>query len=179
MILFLTQATSPFPILMGQRRHTRRGKKNRVYLKSNRTAERIVHQVGGAWTREAKRRLSLSDSFWIKYPYDNDTAFGDITPYKNPFSLMVVAKGVANSSSVPELVVGGSQPKQWCKGRDGVTYMSKSESGGQIHAEMLAVKLAHIIGLKCMNSFILTENGRTYAKIIRLTSSIQVWDKYI
>ena len=39
---------------------------HRQYLKTNRNAERIVSQTGGEETREAKRRLSLSDCFWIK-----------------------------------------------------------------------------------------------------------------
>jgi len=80
---------------------------NRAYLRSNRTDERIVSQTGGEVTREAKQRLSLSDSYWIQHPYGSGTRFEDITPYVTPFSLMTT-RGV-NSGSVHELVLGGSQ----------------------------------------------------------------------
>lgn len=139
-------------------------RKHRAYLKTNRTAERIVAQTGGESTREAKRRLSLSDCYWIKYGYDKDIRFSDITPYHNPFSLMDIQQGTVRSDAVPELVLGGSQPKQWGRGQDGITYMSKAEQSGQIHAEMLAVKLAQASGLKTMNAFVRTEKGKLYAK---------------
>jgi len=138
-------------------------RKHRSYLKTNRTAERVIVQTGGKNTHEAKRRLSLSDSYWVKYDYDASTPFHDITPYNNSFSLMDVHRGNTRSNSVPELVLGGSQPKQWGRGQDGITYMSKAEQGKQVHAEMLAVKLAHQSRLKSMNSFVRTEQGKIYA----------------
>ena len=150
------------------RKNTKRAyalwRKHRFYLKTNRTAERVIAQAGGEHTKEAKRRLSLSDCYWVQYPYDKDVKFIDITPYKNPFSLIQVHRGGVASSAVPELVLGGSQPKQWGLGQDGVTYMSKAEQGLQIHGEMLAVKLAHASGLKSMNTFVRTEKGKLYAK---------------
>jgi len=138
-------------------------RKHRAYLRTNRTAERVVAQLGGENTREAKRRLSLSDCYWIKYPCDFDVKFEDITPYSNSFSIMDVHQGVS-PSSVPELVLGGSQPKQWGQGQDDITYMSKAEQSMQIHTEILAVKLAHASGLKAMNAFVRTESGKVYAK---------------
>lgn len=140
---------------------------HRAYLKTNRTAERVVSQLGGENTFEAKRRLSLSDSFWIKYEYDKETKFDEITPYNNPFSLLEVKPGIARSSAVPELVLGGSQPKQWGRSQEGTTYMTKAEQSGQIHAEMLAVQLALKSGLKTMNAFVQTEKGKLYAKDYR------------
>jgi len=140
-------------------------KANRYYLKTNRTAERIVKQAGGENTVEARRRLSLSDSYWIRYDNDAETAFNSITPYKVPFSSISMYKGMDKSNSVPELVLGGSQPKQWGKNQDGSIYMSKSEQGSQIHGEMLAVKLASLLGLKCMNAFVRTPKGKLHAKI--------------
>jgi len=133
-------------------------KKYRAYLKTNRTAERVVAQLGGENTREANRRLSLSDCYWIKYPCDSDVKFEDITPYSNSFSYE------PGHQSVPELVLGGSQPKQWGRGQDGITYTSKAEQSWQIHTEILAVKLAHASGLKAMNAFVRTESGKLYAK---------------
>jgi len=144
-------------------------RKHRSYLKTNRTAEQVVAQAGGENTREAKRRLSLSDCYWVKHDYDNDSRFQDITPYNNAFSLMDVHRGNIRSSSVPELVLGGSQPKQWGLGPDGITYMSKAEQSRQVHAEMLAVKLAHQSGLKAMNAFVRTEQGKIYAKAYPIT----------
>jgi len=154
----------PFLLPANTKKSYETWRKNRSYLKSNRMAERIVVQTGGAGTREAKRRMSLSDCFWVKYPYDGDTKFADITPYQTPFSLMTAHKGNARSSSVPELVLGGSQPKQWGKGQEGITYMQKTELPNQVHAEMLAVKLAHTAGIKCMNAFVVTDKGKIYAK---------------
>ena len=136
---------------------------NRAYLKSNRTAERIVTQMGGPDTCEAKRRLSLSDSYWIKYDYDKNVKFDAITPYSNMFSLLDVSRGTTSSDSIPELVTSGSQPKQWKRGQDGITYLSKAEQSHQIHTEMLAVRLAMYCRLKTMNAFILTEKGKIYA----------------
>jgi len=138
-------------------------RKHRSYLKTNRTAERVILQAGGKNTREAKRRLSLSDSYWVRYDYDADTKFCDITPYNNSFSLMDVQRGNSRTSSIPEIVLGGSQPKQWGRGQDGITYMSKAEQGQQVHAEMLAVKLAHHSRLKSMNAFVRTPDGKIYA----------------
>lgn len=140
-----------------------RWRSNRIYLKTNRAAERIVKNTGGNSTREAKRRLSLSDGYWVKYGYDEKTLFASITPYLNPFSMAYVHSGGKRSSSVPELVLGGSQPKLWGRGSDGVTYMRKTELSEQIHAEMLAVKLARKCGIKVMNAFIITEKGKIYA----------------
>ena len=132
---------------------------NRVYLKSNRVAEQIVKQAGGINTRESKRRLSLSDSFWVKYEVDNGINFEDITPYLNDFSMLISRGG--KSSSTPELVLGGSQPKQWL--RNGITYMRKAEFPEQVHREMLAVKLARKAGIPVMDAFIEVEKNRIYA----------------
>jgi hypothetical protein len=136
---------------------------HRVYLKTNRLAEQIVEQSGGIDTREAKRRLSLSDGYWIQYKHDIDTLFESITPYINNFSEARIVSS-AKSSSVPELVVGGSQPKMWVRDSDDITYMRKSELPEQVHAEMLAVKLALKCGIPCMNAFIELDYGRIYAK---------------
>ena len=139
-------------------------RRHRAYIRTNRTAELIVSRLGGKGTLEAKRRLSLSDSYWVKYKYDKDTGFNTITPYSNSFSLLDVKPGAAKSSSIPELVLGGSQPKQWGRSQDGTTYMSKAEQPMHVHAEMLAVKLALKSGLKSMNTFVRTDKGKLYAK---------------
>ena len=39
--------------------------KNRYYLTTNRTAKQIILRAGGEEGIEAKRRLSLSDGYWI------------------------------------------------------------------------------------------------------------------
>ena len=138
---------------------------NRTYLRTNRIAEQIVIQSGGSNTRESKRRLSLSDSFWVKYAIDKDVKFEDITPYSNSFSLLV-PRGGQRPSSTPELVLGGAQPKQWlCDETDNFTYMRKAEFPEQVHAEMLAVKLARYAAIPVMNAFIETgcDNYRIYA----------------
>ena len=142
---------------------------HRVYLKSNRAAERILKQFGGEDTFEAKRRLSLSDSYWIKHDYDRDVKFADVTPYLNKFSEGFVVEGGVRSSSVPEFVLGGSQPKVWKRGSDGTTYLRKVELPEQVYAEMLAVKLLRKSGLGIMNSFVITANGKLYADKFELT----------
>ena len=161
--MILDHAKCPFVHSDNPKKAYETWRKHRSYLKTNRTAERVILQSGGKNTREAKRRLSLSDCYWIQYDYDANTPFGEITPYKNTFSTMDVHRGNGRSSSVPELVLGGSQPKQWGRGQDGITYMSKAELGKQVHAEMLAVKLAHQSRLKAMNAFVRTEKGKIYA----------------
>jgi len=144
--------------------------KNRAYLKSNRTAERSVSLFGGEGTIEAKRRLSLSDSYWIKHDYDSDKMFADISPYFNDFSLLTLQSGHVRSSSVPDLVLGGSQPKQWTRfenmatGDKTVIAMSKSEISEQVHAEICAVKLAQVCGLPVMDAFVRCNAQTIYAK---------------
>jgi hypothetical protein len=136
---------------------------NRVYLKSNRVAEQIVKQTGGSKVRESKRRLSLSDSFWVKYPIDKHIKFENITPYFNDFSSQLLYGG--KSSSTPELVLSGSQPKQWIRNASlSITYMRKAEFPEQVHVEMLAVKLARAADIPVMNAFVETNEGkRIYA----------------
>jgi len=156
--LVLAPSLCPFVETLDTKKAFETWKKYRAYLKTNRTTERVVAQLGGENTREAQRRLSLSDCYWIKYPCDSDVKFEDITPYSNAYSYE------PNHQSVPELVLGGSQPKQWGRGQDGITYISKAEQSMQIHTEILAVKLAHASGLKAMNAFVRTESGKVYAK---------------
>jgi hypothetical protein len=75
---------------------------------------------------------------------------------------MLVPRG-GKSSSTPELVLGGSQPKQWFRDESGFTYMRKAEFPEQVHGEMLAVKLARFVKFPVMNAFIETDSGRVYA----------------
>ena len=162
--IVLNNQLSPFASTDDTKKAYEKWRRHRAYLKSNRTAERVIAQAGGNDTHEAKRRLSLSDGYWVKYKYDNDILFESITPYMNPFSVLYTQKGAARSSSVPEIVIGGSQPKQWKRGDDGVIYMQKTEHPEQVHAEMLAVKLAQKCGIPVMDAFVETENGgRIYA----------------
>ena len=134
----------------------------RAYLKTNRAAEQVIQQLGGFHTRQAKRRLSLSDGYWVRYSYDSDTTFESITPYSNYFYEAQAVRGTV-PSSVPELVIGGSQPKVWARSKDGMTYMRKVLLPEQVRAEMLAVKLIRKCNGKVMNAFILTDDGRVYA----------------
>ena len=138
-------------------------KTKRNYLASNRIAERIIYEMGGEESSIAKRRLSLSDCFWLKHDCDANVSFFDITPYNHPFSLMTQFHGSASSDSIPELVLCGSLPKQWGKGSDNITYMRKTEVQEQIHAEMLAVKLLRSLSIPCMNAFVITASGKLYA----------------
>lgn len=160
--MVLDNAFCPFINADDTKKAYERWRSNRIYLKINRTAERIVQQAGGRNTREAKRRLSLSDGYWVKHKFDTDVTFASITPYLNTFSEARAAGGRI-PSSVPELVLGGSQPKLWMRGSDGVTYMRKSETPEQIRAEILAVKLIRKCGAKVMNAFIQTDKGKVYA----------------
>jgi len=167
--IVLNAQLSPFTPLQHDTKKTyETWRKNRAYLKSNRMAERVIAQAGGYDTKEARRRLSLSDGYWVKYKHDNDTLFGSITPYINPFSVLYTQRGTARSSSVPEAVIGGSQPKQWKRGSDGVVFMQKTETPQQVHAEMLAVKLAQKCAIPVMDAFVEAEaetenDGRIYA----------------
>jgi hypothetical protein len=160
--IVLNEIFCPFKVSPTPKKDYQRWRSNRVYLKTNRMAEQVVTQAGGASTREAKRRLSLSDSYWIRYSYDKDTTFKSITPYLNTFSEARTAQGPM-SSSVPELVVGGSQPKVWALGTDGITYMRKILFPEQAQAEMMAVKLLRKCGINVMNAFVQTNEGRVYA----------------
>ena len=161
--VILSKIFCPFPETSLNRNAYKRWRANRVYLRSNRIAERIIQQAGGIGTREAKRRMSLSDGYWVRYSYDEKTSFESITPYLNSFSEARVVRGSVHSSSVPELVVGGSQPKLWARGSDGITYLRKSELPEQIKAELLAVKLIRKCGVGVMNAFIQTNEGKVYA----------------
>jgi len=155
----LNRSLCPFICFTDTKKAYEQWRVNRSYLRSNRIAEQIVDNAGGSETREAKRRLSLSDGYWIKYSYDRDTLFEAITPYTNVFS----DENNKRSSSVPELTLGGSQPKNWKRGPDGLTYIEKFEDTDQVNAEMLAIKLARLCCIPVMNAFVETDGGRIYA----------------
>ncbi|MCL2086688.1 MAG: hypothetical protein FWH05_03740 [Oscillospiraceae bacterium] len=164
----LSEVLCPFTDVLNSAKAYKTWRTNRAYLKTNRIAEQTVKQAGGFHTREAKRRLSLSDSFWIKHDYDSEIKFDDITPYLNPFSEAYIVKKEHSSSSVPELVLGGSQPKKWgvlSEPHYGVTtFMSKIEYPEQVHAEMLAVKLAKACNIPAMNAFVEINERKVFAK---------------
>lgn len=152
----------PFTDFTNPKRSYEKWRANRSYLRTNRVAEQIITRTGGAYTREAKRRLSLSDSYWVKHTYDKDTLFKDITPYLNPFSELITYSG--RSSSIPELTLTGSQPKSWrTDTTTGLTYMMKVEAPEQVYAEMMAVKLARHCRIPVMNAYIETDAGIIYA----------------
>ena len=134
-------------------------KSKRYYLKSNRVAERIVKELHGEDTFFARRRLSLSDCYWIKYDDDN-VSFDAVTPYYTQFSKLAITSGHA-PSSIPELVLCGAQPKEWRKAPDFI-YMRKVDLPEKIHAEMLAVKVLKEAELSVMNSFVVTEKGKVF-----------------
>jgi len=161
--LILDAPYAPFLDLNNSKAGFETWNKSRAYLKANRTAERNVQKAGGENTVEAKRRLSLSDCYWIKYNNDADVSFYNITPYRNDFSVLTMSSGHGNSSSVPDLVLGGSQPKQWERDGDAI-YMSKAEQSEQIHAEMCAVKLGLHCHIPIMDAFVKTSLGNLYAK---------------
>jgi len=163
----------PFNDFSDSKKAYKKWRDNRVYLKTNRMSERLVNELGGSRTREASRRLSLSDCYWIRHKYDDVTSFESITPYLNRFSEAYSVRGNVPSPSVPELVLGGAQPKVWACGSDNVTYMRKSEIPEQIHTEMLAVKLAHECKIPCMNAFVITEKGRLYANKYTINHDFQ------
>jgi hypothetical protein len=135
-------------------------KDNRAFLRTNRMAEQIVKNAGTHATI-TKRRLSLSDSFWIRHDYDKNTDFEDITPYKHPFSEL--SQHGDGTKSVPERVLGGAQQKRWLRDESGITYMCKLDYPEHVHREILAVKLARKVGLPVMNAFIETPGGKIYA----------------
>lgn len=152
----------PFTDFTNTKRSYEKWRENRSYLRTNRLAEQLIARMGGPYTREAKRRLSLSDSYWVRYSYDEETNFDTITPYSNPFSELVTYAG--RSSSIPELTLTGSQPKSWRMDPEtGLTYMVKIEAPEQVYAEMMAVKLARHCRIPVMNAFIDTDAGRIYA----------------
>jgi len=160
--IIINPTLCPFSTNADTKKAYEKWRSNRVYLKSNRVAEQIVARAGGIHTRESKRRLSLSDSFWVKYNIDSDLSFESITPYLNDFGVLTPLGGRA--SSAPDLVLGGSQPKQWLRDEEsGLTYMRKAEFPEQVHGEMLAVKLARKTNIPVMNAFVDTNDGRIYA----------------
>ena len=160
----LNKVFCPFPTdVKDPRKAYETWRDRRAYLKTNRAAEQVIQQLGGFHTRQAKRRLSLTDGYWIKYSYDDDTTFESITPYLNYFYEAQAVRGTV-PSSVPELVIGGSQPKVWARGKDDTTFMRKVLLPEQVQAEMLAVKLIRKCSAKVMNAFVITDKGRLYAE---------------
>lgn len=119
-------------------------------------------RAGGSRTKEARRRLSLSDSYWVKYDNDN-VDFEAITPYLNPFSELLMQHGHRRSNSIPEIVLGGSQPKKWVRDKDKSLYIEKILLPEQVEVEMRAVRLARLCNVKVMNAFVKTSKGRVYA----------------
>lgn len=162
----LNKALCPFVDFYDIEKSYVRWRNNRAYLKINRLAEKIIMHSGGKNTKGARRRLSLSDSFWVQYGYDrkNQTAFADVSPYFNEFSQAEIRRGIENSKSTPELTLGGSQPKQWIRDANELTFMKKIEDTDQVHSEMLAVKLAQSCDIPVMNAFIELDSKRIFAK---------------
>jgi len=119
--------------------------KSRLYLKSNRIAEASVSTADNIDLKISKRRLSLSDCYWVKRTNDKYAEFEEITPYLHPFidySLNVGKSG----SSVPDATIGGSFPKTWVN-LEGGAAINKIIPDTMVYNEMAALSLAARLGV--------------------------------
>jgi hypothetical protein len=114
-------------------------KKKRQFLKTNRVAAATVARADSIDKRISKRRLSLSDCYWVRYDYDSDTAFEDISPYYTEF---LAYESGRQGSSVPDATLGGSFQKNWFN-HEGFLVFQKQTNPKMVCNEMAALALAH------------------------------------
>jgi hypothetical protein len=118
--------------------------KKRHFIKSNRAAEATTAISDIADKRISKRRLSLCDCYWIRYSYDSDKTFAEVSPYHTPYIDYHLSWGI--QGSVPDATIGGSFPKIWGK-VDGVSAMNKIIMDNMVRNEMAALALAHKLNI--------------------------------
>ena len=118
--------------------HYVKWRNSRSFLRGiNRMPEEDERQLGTD-SITVKRRLSLSDSYWIKHNRDDVRCFSDINPYTNDF----YEYGVCESDkSSPSLTLTGSVNKVW-KRVNGETVLYKVMRPEWVKAEVAAVSLA-------------------------------------
>jgi len=130
----------------------------------------------GADSVTARRRLSLSDSYWIKYNKDPVRNFAEITPYTNDF----FENGVCLSTkSAPSLTVGGSVNKNWRRLPDGTTALYKVMRSDWVHAEVAAVALAQKLKLPVNHITHLSDTEllvHNFTKQGTMLMHLQPWD---
>ena len=117
---------------------------SRLFLRgTNRMPEEDERELG-VNSLTVKRRLSLSDSYWVKYSKDKaQGGFYQLTPYLNDF----YEYGVRDSSkSSPSLTVTGSVNKIW-RNVNGSIVLYKVMQPMWVDAEVAAVSLAKKLNL--------------------------------
>ena len=136
------------PFQFESRRDFENWKRRRAFLQENRSAEYTASLLPPD-DPGLKRRMSLSDCYWIKYPKDT-TSFFDITPYLRPFTSL---SSVVRNSSVPDQNLGGSVMKNWTVLPDGRRAMLKNMREDWVQNELLSVALAQKLSIPCAPVF--------------------------
>ncbi|MCL1881521.1 MAG: hypothetical protein FWF76_05025 [Oscillospiraceae bacterium] len=127
--------------------------KKRQYLKSNRIAETTVKISDNIEPKINKRRLSLSDCYWVKHENDKlATNFESLTPYLNPFIEYDWEDG-KHGSSVPDANLGGSFPKSWKRNNDGKIVIEKLLKPSMVYNEMTSLNLATKLGISACSAY--------------------------
>ncbi|MCL1807909.1 MAG: hypothetical protein FWG31_09440 [Oscillospiraceae bacterium] len=109
-------------------------KNARSFLRTNKAAESVLQKVIHL-SFVLKRRLSLSDCYWIKDSREKKR-FDQITPYMHPFvSMELITKKTINTS-VPDHTLGGSFPKYWVIRGDGQRAIRKLEPASMAQVEV-------------------------------------------
>jgi hypothetical protein len=136
-------------------------KRHRRFVASNRLPEQQI-RFYGARSAQVRRRLSLSDCYWIRYDWDEDTKFEDVSPYCNDFTLSGLSPG-ARRGSAPDVTLGGSFSKRWEQDfREGGELLVKYMPPDLVEAEMSSLKLALALGVRTPSAFIETSDTRVY-----------------
>lgn len=149
---------------------------SRLFLRGiNRMPEEDERELGVDSTT-VKRRLSLSDSYWIKYNKDNKQGgFNQLTPYLNDF----YEYGVCTSKkSSPSLTVTGSVSKNW-RYVNGNIVLYKVMQPMWVDAEVAAVSLARKLQLP-VNDITRVSNTELYihnfTEVGVMLMRLQPWD---
>ncbi|MCL2087034.1 MAG: HipA domain-containing protein [Oscillospiraceae bacterium] len=129
--------------------------KARQFIRTNVAAKDVLDKANSIDERLSKRRMSLSDCYWIKYRWDSSTEFKDITPYFNEFVNHRTEWGYGKT--VPSRELGGSFLKTWER-INGELYIEKSLKPQMARAEMLALALAHRLGIKTCKGWAVLKN---------------------
>ncbi|MDR0272206.1 MAG: hypothetical protein LBI27_02680 [Clostridiales bacterium] len=154
--------------------HYTKWRNSRLFLRGINRLPEDDERVVGEKSTAVRRRMSLSDAYWIKN--ENDKAdFKNITPYFNDFFEYRVS---ASKNSAPSVTLTGSAPKRW-KRINGETVIYKIMEREQVQAEIAAITLAQKLNIP-VNGF--TAVSPTEIYINNFTSAekmlmrLQTWD---
>jgi len=149
---------------------------SRMFLRGINRAPELDEQALGAFSRTVRRRLSLSDSYWIKYNADPVGSFSEVSPYVNEFFEYGVC---VSTKSAPSLTVTGSINKNWKRLPNGETVLYKVMRQAWVMWELRAVALAQKLNLPVNKVTAISETElyvHNFTEPGKMLMRLQPWD---